>query len=73
MDVVTIRAGKEARRDQAGKAPGHPAPRTGRARAYSPIHWRKKSYKSGAFGSIREREASVKQGLGDSWRMFGDE
>ena len=42
VDGVTIRV-DTARRDQTGKAPGHPAPRTGRASAYSPIHWRKKS------------------------------
>ena len=45
-----------AERDGTGKDPGNPASRAGKAGAHSPIHCRKKSYTSAAFGSAGERE-----------------
>lgn len=49
-----------------------PGTKAGKAGVHSPIHWRKKSYKSEALGSAREREAWVRRGLKAFWRELGD-
>lgn len=57
VDVVTIRVDTEQGGIRQGRLLVTQHQGQGGASAYSPIHWRKKSYKSGALGSITEREA----------------